>query len=152
MKKWREISNSPEIFLRREIFEKKSILPLVKGDFEKKFYYPFDEGRFLREKIFSPFRREILKRESPFEFTLSLKGEKNYQREKILDIPDILCIKALSIHLQKIRSVRGCARKLQPDVRYADTLHGPVSELTCRWRRRRNFYFWEYILLRHVRL
>ena len=35
---------------------------------------------------------------------------------------DILCIKALSIHLQKTKSVRGCARKLQPDVRYADTL------------------------------
>ena len=61
--------------------------PFSKGRFKKKFYYPFDEGRFLREKIFSPFRREILKRESPFEFTLSLKGEKNYQREKILDIP-----------------------------------------------------------------
>ena len=25
-------------------------------------------------------------------------------------------------HLQKTKSVRGCARKLQPDVRYADTL------------------------------
>ena len=30
---------------------------------------------------------EKLKGESPFEFSLSLKGEKNYQREKILDIP-----------------------------------------------------------------
>ena len=33
-----------------------------------------------------------------------------------------MCIKALSIHLQKTKSVRGCSRKLQPDVRYADTL------------------------------
>ena len=59
----------------------------MKGDFEKYFYSPLDEGRFPREKIFSPFRREILKGESPFVFSLSPKGEKNYQREKILDIP-----------------------------------------------------------------
>ena len=81
MENLREISNSPEIKFssrRREILWEKSTLPFMKGDFEKYFYSPLDEGRFPREKIFSPFRREILKGESPFEFSLSLKGENNY--------------------------------------------------------------------------
>ena len=53
-----------------------------KERFWKSFYAPFDEERLPRKKIFSLFRREILNIESPFEFYLLLKEEKNYQREK----------------------------------------------------------------------
>ena len=92
-----EFSRDKFFFHTKGDFCEKIYSPFSKGRFEKKFDYPFDEGRFLREKIFSPFRREILKRESPFEFSLLLKGEKNYQREKILDIPGAIPFKILGI-------------------------------------------------------